>query len=48
MLHSAGTSFNLVSCRFPLEQASQAFSALLTRESVGKVLLLPNPPASKL
>eukprot|EP00891_Asterochloris_glomerata_P006485 jgi/Astpho2/6485/e_gw1.00096.22.1_t len=37
-----------VSHRFPLEQASQAFSALLTRESVGKVLLLPNAPASKL
>ena len=32
-------------CRFPLEQAPEAFKALLSRQVIGKVLLTPDTGA---
>ena len=37
-----------VMCRVPLERAPDAYKALLTRQNIGKVLLLPGQGASRL
>ena len=35
-------------CRVPLERASEAYKALLTRQNIGKVLVLPGQGPSRL
>ncbi|KAK9802830.1 hypothetical protein WJX73_003729 [Symbiochloris irregularis] len=37
-----------ISHRFPLEQAAEGYRALMQRQAIGKVLLLPNAPSARL
>ena len=39
------TLISVHKCRFPLEQAPEAFKALLSRQVMGKILLLPDTGA---